>query len=293
MGCKNLPVGNGSAGGGNDFHDSNMPIHHGMDLMSVAAHKAAHQAARQYHRLPPYQMTMNNPAQHSATTMRQYGIGMVDNRRNANSLPPQQTQLQQQSVSAQNNWNDPLSAAESLTFLKRGSPAKMNGINAAAHQPNRPYSMGVSPITKSPGRGVVLEHGSIPSLASSSAGDSPGDANLNNALRVMSTPESYRGEDSALLIAAMAMTAFGQSPPPTSSMLSPETILTYNTDNGDDEYDDGRERTPATPKEIDNDDIKTTPQQPSSSKRSINFDNLKGSGRKNAKKKSKASRWMS
>lgn len=283
MGCKNL--GSGSVSGGNDYHDSNMPLHHGMDLMSVAAQKAAHQAARQYHGLAQYPMTMNNQTLHNATTMRQYGIGMLDNNRNSNSLTPQQSHGQQQSSSAQNNWNDPLSAAESLTFLKRGSPAKINGISAATHQPNRPYTMGVSPITKSPGTSGAVEHGTIPSLTSSE-GDSPGDAGLNNHLTAMSTPESYRGEDSALLIAAMAMTAFGQSPPPTSSMLSPETIQTYNSYNGGDEFDDG-------PGEIDNGDSKAISQQPSSSKRSINFDDLRDTEKKNAKKKSKSYRWVS
>ena len=282
MGCKNL--GGNSAGGGNDYHDMNMPpMHHGMDLMSVAAHKAAHQAARQYHRLGPYPMAVNNQAMHTATTMRQYG--MVDNSRNSNGLPPLQPHRPQQVTSAQTNWNDPLSAAESLTFLKRGSPAKINGGNAATHQPTRPYSMGVSPITKSPGTSGVLENGSIPSLTSTSEGDSPHNGGLDNHSRVMSTPESYRGEDSALLIAAMAMTEFGQSPPPTSSMLSPDTIRTYMED------DDGAGSMTATPLGID--DVKSTPQQPNTSKRSINFDNVHDTETKDKHKKSKPSRWKS
>jgi hypothetical protein len=276
MGCKNL--GGNNAGGSNDY-DNNLPMHHGMDLMSVAAHKAAHQAARQYHHLPPYPMAMNNHALHNATTMRQYGI--QDNSRNTNGLPPQQPLRPQQATPAQNNWNDPLSAAESLTFLKRGSPAKINGGSAATHQPNRPYSMGVSPITKSPGAGGVLENGSIPSLTSSSEGDSPQNGGLNNHLRVMSTPESYRGEDSALLIAAMAMTEFGQSPPPTSSMLSPDTIRTYNTDNGED--DEGGQCMPGTPRDADASTANT-------SKRSIYFDSLHDSEINEKRKRSKSNR---
>ena len=283
MGCKNL--GGSNLGGGNEFHDgSNMPIHHGMDVMSVAAQKAAHQAARQYHRLPPYSMAMNNPAMHNATTMFPYG--MVENGRNG--IPPQQAYRHPPSSSMPNHWNDPLSAAESLTFLKHGSPTKST---AATHKSNRPYAMGVSPITKSPGTSAVLENGSIPSLASSSEGDSPRDAGLNHHLQVMSTPESYRGEDSALLIAAMAMTEFGQSPPPTTSMLSPDTIRTYRTDNGEDDDDD--ERISVNPSDMDDD--KLTPLPSNASKRSINFDDLvpDSNSVKNSKKKSKPNRWMS
>ena len=277
MGCKNL--GGNNAGGSNDYHENKMSMHHGMDLISIAAHKAAHHA-RQYHRLPPYPMAINNQALHNASTMRQYGI--VESSRNINGLPPQQPHRLPQ---ANTNWNDPLSAAESLTFLKRGSPAKINGGNVATHQSNRQYSMGVSSPTKSPGTGGVLEkNGSIPSLTSSSEGDSPRNGELNHHLRAMSTPESYRGENSALLIAAMAMTEFGQSPPPTSSMLSPDTIRTYNTDNGDD--GDGGERIPTTPKDID-----VANSTPITSKRSINFDNLPDSETKDKQKRFKSNRW--
>jgi hypothetical protein len=144
--------------------------------------------------------------------------------------------------------------------------------------------MGVSPITKSPGIGGIVENESIPSLTSSSEGDSPHNGKLSNHLQVMSTPESYRGEDSALLIAAMAMTEFGQSPPPTSSMLSPDTIRTFNTENGDDV--DGGESMSATPSNID--DGSTTR---STSKRSINFDNLPDNETRNKRKRTKTHRW--
>ena len=135
--------------------------------------------------------------------------------------PPRSYMNIQHPPSRASSSGDPWIAAQSLTFLKRSSPAN-DKTNL------RPYTLGVSPITKSPaGTGIV----SMPSLASSSEGTSPGDGAHRS--KVISTPESSiakAGGDSALLMAAVAMTEFGQSPPPTSSMLSPETLRTYNSE---------------------------------------------------------------
>jgi hypothetical protein len=278
VGCKNV----GSAAT-NEYIDYN--INHGMGMMSAAAAQAAHQAAMHYHRLPPpLPRAMMNPAQqHNASPMRQYG--MINSGR-----PPRQPHIPQPSAPVLHNWNDPLSAAQSLTFLKRGSPSKPSETDNA-NQPNRMYSMNMSPITKSPGTSGVVENASVPSLASSSEGDSPGVAGLGNHLTAMSTPESFRGESNALLLAAVAMTEFGQSPPPSSSMLSPDTIRTYNEDyeEENDDEDDDDAKIPATPGDIvDVNSTLTTPQQRRTSKRSINFDDMQNGNTNDSKKKSKS-----
>jgi hypothetical protein len=268
MGCKN------SGGNGNsnnlDYHrDSSM--HHGMGLMSAAAAAAAHQAAMQYHRFPTHPHAMMNQShqlhQPSVSGMNQYG--MINNSANNNNigLPPRQPHHLSNTNSSTSHtvWNDPMSAAQSLTFLKRGSPI-------------RSCTMGVSPITKSPGTSSCTKE-NIPSLTSSSESDSPAEGGLINPLRMMSTPESFRGENSALLLAAVAMTEFGQSPPPTSSMLSPDFIRTYNTgsenDNNDDEDDENTiGQFSPTPKHIDDTTFKSEQQQHSTSKRNLKFDDV-------------------
>ena len=159
---------------------------------------------------------------------------------------------------------DPWVAAQSLTFLKRGSPA-------SDKKSAMPYAgLGVSPITKSP---AGTEIAAMPSLASSSEGTSPGDA-VQKVM--MSTPESSidkAGGDNALLMAAVAMTEFGLSPPPLSSMLSPVTHPNYSS------------QTPTgnscSSSAYNHGEIGSV----SSSKRSINFDEpaSEGTGKKKAK----------
>lgn len=92
------------------------------------------------------------------------------------------------------------------------------------------------------------------------------------------TPES--GEDeNALLMAAVAMTEFGQSPPPNSSMLSPDTIRTYNpTPSGDDDNDGTEVEDTFLEEGDDEDPIHRT------SKRSINFDEIRSTPSKGRKK---------
>jgi hypothetical protein len=287
MGCKNLG-GNSSNNNSDYYPDINM--HRGMGIMSVAAAAAAHQAAMQYHhRLPPHPRAMINPShqhqQQTAATTRQYGMVNNGTNNNNNGLPPRQPYHQHHSTPSTSHsvWNDPMSAAESLTFLKHGSPSKINAGSTANHQSDRPYTMGVSPITKSPGTlSSVPENVSMPSLASSSEGESPGDNGVDNRLRVAATPESFRGESSALFLAAVAMTEFGQSPPPTSSMLSPDFIRNYSTDNGNDDDDEniiGIGDTGLTPDQ----------QRRRTSKRSINFDEITDSDTKEAKSRRRMS----
>lgn len=156
---------------------------------------------------------------------------------------------------------DPWIAAQSLTFLKRSSPA--NDLKNMSVPPG-PYSMGVSPITKSP---AGAELALMPSLASSSEGTSPGDVAQHHQKGTVSTPESSidkAGDDTALLMAAVAMTEFGQSPPPTSQMLSPETLCTfaYNSETSAG-YSNGRSD-PFTDVQNETD--------ANASKRTINFD---------------------
>lgn len=115
--------------------------------------------------------------------------------------------------SASEHWG----AAESLTFLKRGSPA-----SDRKQPPSRPFTLGVSPVTKaSPpilGGGVIDV---MPSLASSSDGTSPSEATRNKIASSSSTPDfAGKKQDNALLLAAVAMTEFGQSPPPSSGRFS-------------------------------------------------------------------------
>jgi hypothetical protein len=267
MGCKNM----GGSSAGADYRDHQAA----MGMMAAAAAYAA----MQHHRQP--QHVMNSNGSHPIAP-RPYG--MLSGSNGNSGVPPRQPLHHDM---AQSSSNDPWIAAQSLTFLKRGSPG-MNGF-AASHPPNRPYSMGVSPITKSPGSRADggQENVSIPSLSSSSEGTSPGDGVvLNNRFKNMSTPESFKGENNALLLAAVAMTEFGQSPPPTSSMLSPETIRTYNTctsDAGNDTMDEDL----STTEEMGND----TPRN-AASKRSINFDDLTDSEGKDLSKKVKATDWM-
>ena len=237
--------------------------HAAMGMMAAAA---AHQAI-QYHRPLPPRIGSANGA------MRQYGVTNSNNV----GLPPRQTPIQSDTARSSASSNDPWIAAQSLTFLKRGSPG--SGGASTAEQTSRSYAMGISPITKSPGMmEPVQENVSMPSLSSSSEGTSPGDcAVFNHNLKALSTPESIKEENNALFLAAVAMTEFGQSPPPTSSMLSPETIQTYNFPGMDhDSSSAGRRNAPHN----------------ASSKRSINFDELPDHQDDNTIKKVKSGEWM-
>jgi hypothetical protein len=86
---------------------------------------------------------------------------------------------------------EPWVAAQSLTFLKRGSPAseQKKVLQNAAD----PY---------------FTEVASMPSLASMSDGTSPSDGGLPK------NPSEDDNEKSDLFMAAIAMTEFGNSPPP-------------------------------------------------------------------------------
>ena len=144
--------------------------------------------------------------------------------------PHEHPQHQQQQQQAGDHWG----AAQSLTFLKRGSPASDR---------KHPFTLGVSPVTKaSPGVGGAGDITSMPSLASSSDGTSPGDARNRH---ISSTPEdANKRQDDALLLAAVAMTEFGQSPPPSSVKQSPpssdRTATTSNQFGGSDDGDTQR-----------------------------------------------------
>jgi hypothetical protein len=145
--------------------------------------------------------------------------------------------------------HDPWIAAQSLTFLKRSSPA-------GEHKKLGNFSMGVSPISKSRGGGGggASELSTVPSVASSSDGTRTEDASGSDPQHrpYESTPESTLGnkgneEDSALFLAAVAMTEFGQSPLPSTSMLSvSDRVRRYLRDDGDevddDEQDDEEEK---------------------------------------------------
>jgi hypothetical protein len=260
MGCKNM------GGPSADFRDHQAAM--GM-MAAVAAHHAMH-----YHR-SQQRMGSTNPG------MRQFGVA---NGNNSIGLPPRQPQVQTDISRSSSASNDPWMAAQSLTFLKRGSPG--NHGTGSAHQSNEPYSMGVSPITKFPGTiEPNQENVSMPSLSSSSEGTSPGDgAVLTSHLKAMSTPESFKGETNALLLAAVAMTEFGQSPPPTSSMLSPNTIRTYATSRNVESDSVEDNSLPVTR----GGDIAHNP----SSKRSINFDDLPDGNENDVAKKVKPAAWM-
>lgn len=127
-------------------------------------------------------------------------------------------------LSSMEQWG----AAESLTFLKRGSPS----VDRKA----RPFTLDVSPVTKaSPADRSGLDP--LPSLASSSDGTSPGEA-ARNKLASSSTPEDInKKQDDALLLAAVAMTEFGHSPPPSSSYQStpPRSELLMKNDQSNEE----------------------------------------------------------
>jgi len=197
--------------------------------------------------------------------------------------PPRTYSMAPQQQVAQSAPADHWGAAESLTFLKRGSPA--SDRKPAPHSGHRPFTLGVSPVTKaSPmgkgGGGSGVDMASMPSLASSSDGTSPGD---RNKLASCSTPEdATKRQDDALLLAAVAMTEFGQSPPPTSSPhkrslpSSERTAMTSNRFGGGNESEDE-----------DDDDIGTEPP----SRRSIVFEespsppsSQRRSGRKRSKR---------
>jgi len=109
-----------------------------------------------------------------------------------------------QQPSATDQWG----AAQSLTFLKRGSPASEQ--KPAGH----PFTLGVSPVTKASPLGGEIT--SMPSLASSSDG-SPGEAARNQHFSSSTPEDASKRQDDALLLAAVAMTEFGQSPPPSSA----------------------------------------------------------------------------
>lgn len=108
----------------------------------------------------------------------------------------------------QQSGSDHWGAAESLTFLKSGTPP-------SERKASRPFTLGVSPVTKASPQGG----GDLPSLASSSEGTSPGEAARKKT--ESSTPvDANKRQDDALLLAAVAMTEFGQSPPPSSTKRS-------------------------------------------------------------------------
>lgn len=260
MGCKNM------GGPSADFRDHQAAM--GM-MAAVAAHHAM-----QYHRS---QQRMG-----SATPgVRQFG---VVNGNNNVGLPPRPPQMQSDVSRSSSASNDPWMAAQSLTYLKRGSPGS-NGASTL-HQPNEPYSMGASPVSKFTGSmDPSHETVSMPSLSSSSEGTSPGDGGvLPGHLKALSTPESFKGETNALLLAAVAMTEFGQSPPPTSSMLSTDVIRTYTTSKSLEQESVEDSATSGTR----GGDIQHNP----SSKRSINFDDLPGGDGKDVTKKVKPAAWM-
>jgi hypothetical protein len=95
--------------------------------------------------------------------------------------PPQLRHLQHL---APPRGNEPWLAAQNLTFLKRGSPDPKKKLVEQQQHPGEITSM--------------------PSLASSSEGTSPADS------KKQQQPEDEGAQ--ALLLAAMAMTEFGQSP---------------------------------------------------------------------------------
>lgn len=101
---------------------------------------------------------------------------------------------------------EPWLAAQNLAFLKRGSPAS---------ELKRPA---LFKLKSSSG-----DIASMPSLASSSDGTSPGDG---VASKYSALEEDESGAD-ALLMAAVAMTEFGQSPPPRLQYL--DSIATRST----------------------------------------------------------------
>jgi hypothetical protein len=185
--------------------------------------------------------------------------------------------------------HDPWIAAQSLTFLKRSSPA-------GEHKRLGNFSMGVSPISKSRGGGAS-ELSTVPSLASSSDGTRTEDASGSDPQHhpYESTPESSMGnrgneEDSALFLAAVAMTEFGQSPLPSTSMLSvSDRVRRYlkDDDEVDDEQDDEEEKAVSSIKEASSEKSKRL--RPSktngraskaSPKRNINFDDVMSTPRR-------------
>ena len=103
-------------------------------------------------------------------------------------------------------------AAQSLAFLKRGSPASESKDSTS-------FALGVSPVVKtlSPG-------GNLPSLPSSSGGTSTGKRTKKMSRkqkRASSAPrDTHKRQDDAILLAAVAMTEFGQSPSPSSGKRS-------------------------------------------------------------------------
>ena len=128
--------------------------------------------------------------------------------------PPPQPYIMAQPPSE--HWG----AAQSLAFLKRGSPASDS-------KSSRPFTLGVSPVTK-----ASPQSGDLPSLASSSEGTSPDD--VARKQMASSTPEdANKRQDDALLLAAVAMTEFVQSPPPSSVKRSAPTSCDLSTSPSD------------------------------------------------------------
>ena len=103
-------------------------------------------------------------------------------------------------------------AAQSLAFLKRGSPASES-------KDSRSFTLGVSPVVKGSSPG-----GQLPSLASSSGRNSPEKSKKKSSRkqkRASTSPEiSHKRQDDAILLAAVAMTEFGQSPSTSSAKRS-------------------------------------------------------------------------
>lgn len=103
-------------------------------------------------------------------------------------------------------------AAQSLAFLKRGSPASES-------KESRTFTLGVSPVVKGSSPG-----GELSSLAFSSGRKSTdkGKKKMSRKQkRASSTPDdSHKPQDDAILLAAVAMTEFGQSPSTSSAKRS-------------------------------------------------------------------------
>lgn len=94
-------------------------------------------------------------------------------------------------VASRRATGEPWLAAQNLTFLKRGSPPEKKKL--------------------------LFESGdiaSMPSLASSSEGTSPGGEYSSERMMKRTLPPRNRADEDggALLLAAVAMTEFGQSP---------------------------------------------------------------------------------
>jgi hypothetical protein len=167
--------------------------------------------------------------------------------------PPHSFQVQQAA-------GEPWLAAQNLTFLKRSSPA--------------------SELRRNPGSSSV-DIVSMPSLTSSSDGNSP---RRETESKQPISEEDESGAD-ALLMAAVAMTKFGQSPPPQQPFLDVMPAMRtpeIHSDAKNDDYTDLAEQSHSDPlnlktsyhqRNLDSTDEERSRPSPSF-KRSLEFDDV-------------------